>query len=78
MKIPDSLFQNERGEWFKAGGDGSVFYALIEAADPNKVKCLQDIVYNYNDSNPLNDYKVNAVEQNQNAQIKKKWLKILH
>ena len=67
--IADSLFQNERGEWFKAGGDGSVFYALIEAADPNKVKCLQDIVYNYNDINPLNDYKVNAVEQNQNAQI---------
>jgi FkbM family methyltransferase len=67
--IADSLFQNERGEWFKAGGDGSVFYALIEAADPNKVKCLQDVVYNYNDINPLNDYKVNAVEQNQNAQI---------
>ena len=66
--IADSLFQNERGEWFKAGGDGAVFYALIEAADPNKVKCLQDIVYNYNDTNPLNDYKVNAVEQNQNAQ----------
>ena len=67
--VEDSLFQNERGEWFKAGGDGSVFYALIEAADPNKVKCLQDIVYNYNDINPLNDYKVNAIEQNQNAQI---------
>jgi FkbM family methyltransferase len=67
--IPDSLFQNERGEWFKAGGDGSVFYALIETADPDKVKCLQDIVYNYNDINPLNDYKVNAIEQNQNAQI---------
>jgi len=67
--IADSLFQNEQGEWFKAGGDGSVFYALIEAADPDKVKCLQDIVYNYNDINPLNDYKVNAIEQNQNAQI---------
>ena len=66
--LEDSLFQNQQGEWFKAGGDGSVFYALIEAADPNKVKCLQDIVYNYNDINPLNDYKVNAVEQNQNAQ----------
>ena len=67
--LEDGLFQNQQGEWFKAGGDGSVFYALIEAADPDKVKCLQDIVYNYNDINPLNDYKVNAIEQNQNAQI---------
>lgn len=66
-KIPDSNFQDENKKWFKAGGDGSVFYSLIEAADPNKVKCLTDIVYNYNDINPLNDYKVNAAEQNINA-----------
>ena len=60
----DSQFKDAQGQWFKAGGDGSVFYALIESADPNKVKCLQDIVYNYNDANPLNDYKVNSQEQN--------------
>jgi len=65
--LDDSLFQDSQGQWYKAGGDGSVFYALIEAADPNKVKCLQDVVYNYNDINPLNDYKVNAAEQNKNA-----------
>jgi FkbM family methyltransferase len=62
--LDNSLFQDETGAWYKAGGDGSIFYALIESADPTKVKCLQDIVYNYNDSNPLNDYKVNAIEQN--------------
>jgi FkbM family methyltransferase len=66
--LDDSLFQDDQGQWFKAGGDGSIFYALIEAADPGKVKCLQDIVYNYNDASPLNDYKVNAIEQNVNAQ----------
>jgi len=60
--LDDSLFKNE-GQWFRAGGDGAIFYALIEAADPSKVKCLQDIVYNYNDVNPLNDYKVNSLEQ---------------
>lgn len=63
----DAQFKDAEGKWFKAGGDGSVFYALIEAADPAKVKCLQDVVYNYNDVNPLNDYKVNAAEQNKNA-----------
>jgi FkbM family methyltransferase len=65
--IDDSTFQDEAGDWYKAGGDGSVFYALIEAADPKKVKCLQEIVYNYNDTNPLNDYKINGDEQTRNA-----------
>jgi FkbM family methyltransferase len=63
----DAQFKDDAGQWYRAGGDGSVFYALIEAADADKVKCLQDVVYNYNDVNPLNDYKVNAQEQNKNA-----------
>ena len=66
--IPNSNFQDSVGNWFQAGGDGSTFYSLIEAADPAKVKCLQQIVYNYNDMNPLNDYKVNGQEQNAAAQ----------
>ena len=65
--IPDSNFQDANGKWYRAGGDGSTFYSLIEAADPSKVKCLQEIVYNYNDASPLNDYKVNGDEQNRNA-----------
>ena len=65
--IDDSSFKDKNGNWYKAGGDGSVFYALIEQADPNKIKCLQDIVYNYNDASPLNDYKVNSQEQTKNA-----------
>ena len=65
--IDNNMFQDSQGEWYKAGGDGSVFYALIEAANPDKIKCLQDIVYNYNDINPLNDYKVNSAEQTRTA-----------
>lgn len=65
--IDDSAFKDDNGNWYRAGGDGSTFYSLIEAADPNKVKCLQEVVYNYNDTNPLNDYKVNGAEQNINA-----------
>ena len=65
--IDDSQFQDSTGNWYKAGGDGSVFYALIEAADPNQVKCIQDVVYNYNDASPINDYKVNGDEQTKNA-----------
>lgn len=65
--LPDSKFKDLNGHWYKAGGDGSVFYSLIESADPEKVVCIQDVVYNYNDLNPLNDYKINNEEQNKNA-----------
>lgn len=63
----DSKFQDKSGNWYKAGGDGAVFYTAIENADPNKVKVVTDIVYLYNDINPLNDYKVNGEEQTRNA-----------
>lgn len=65
--VREEQLQDEFGNFFKAGGDGALFYALLEAAMPERVKCLQEIVYVYNDTNPLNDYKVNAEEQNKNA-----------
>jgi FkbM family methyltransferase len=60
-------FQDEQGNYYRAGGDGSMFYTAIEAADPNKVKVVTDIVYNYNDASPLNDFKINGEEQTRNA-----------
>jgi len=65
--ISDGNFKDEKGEWYKAGGDGSIFYTLIEKANPDKIKVVQDIVYNYNDTSPLNDYKINSEEQTKNA-----------
>ena len=61
-------FQDAEGNWLKAGGDTAVFYAMIEQADPDRVVCVTDIVYNYNDLNPLNDYKINSEEQTKTAQ----------
>lgn len=56
------------GEWPRAGGDTALFYYLLEKADPEKVVCVTDIVYNYNDANPLNDYKVNSEEQTRTSE----------
>lgn len=58
-----SQWQNDQTEWWRAGGDTHVFYSLIERANADKVKVMQDVVVNYNDLNPLNDYKVHAQEQ---------------
>lgn len=62
-----SMFQDSNRKWYKAGGDGAVFYAMIERARPEAVKAIQDIVYLYNDINPLNDYKINGDEQTRAA-----------
>jgi GT2 family glycosyltransferase len=67
-QIPnDDCFKDENGNWWMAGGDNATFYNIIEQADPNKVRVVQDIVYLYNDKNPLNDYKVNGEIQNKTA-----------
>jgi glycosyltransferase involved in cell wall biosynthesis len=62
--LPESLFKDENGNWFKAGGDNSTFYNPLEQCDPDRIFVNSDIVYNYNDASPLNDYKVNGQEQN--------------
>lgn len=64
LNEPDSKFQDSEGHWFKAGGDNAPFYTALENCDPARVYAVSDIVYNYNDTNPLNDYKVNQEEQN--------------
>lgn len=66
---PDAKFQDPEGNWLKAGGDLAVFYTAIESCDPDRVFCVPDVVYNYNDANPLNDYKINGEEQTRNARM---------
>lgn len=63
----DSPFKDDDGNWFKAGGDGATFYTLIERANPEYVKVVTDIVYLYNDTSPINDYKINGDEQTRTA-----------
>lgn len=67
-RIEDRYFQDEQGQWYAAGGDNATFYNIIEQADPDKVICNSDVVYCYNDTNPINDYKVNGTEQNRIAE----------
>lgn len=57
------------GNYYKAGGDGSLMYALLEASNPEEIKAVTRILVNYNDKNPLNDYKVNPEEQTRNQHL---------
>ena len=56
---------NVDGKWMMSGADNPMFRESISYA--NNPIAVKEIVVNYNDSNPLNDYKVNGEEQNRNA-----------
>ena len=67
--LPNSVFQDKAYQWYRAGGDTSIFYNIIEqVSNPNAIRVVKDVVVKYNDLNPLNDYKVNAEQQTQTAQ----------
>jgi FkbM family methyltransferase len=64
IKMQDpSKFKDHNGEWFRAGGDNATFYSALESCDPDRVYVVSDVIYNYNDINPINDYKVNKEMQ---------------
>lgn len=66
--VPLETYKDENGNYYKSGGDNATFYPYIEQCDVNEIKCIQRVLVNYNDKNPINDYKVNSIEQNINAE----------
>ena len=51
------------GKFFKMSGDAAMMYPMVEMAGNERVKYLKEINYTYNDSNPINEYKVDRPEQ---------------
>lgn len=64
-EVDPSVFKDpSTGNYWRAGGDNSTFYPLIERCEESEIRAIQRVLVLYNDVNPLNDYKVNAEEQN--------------
>jgi len=62
-----NMLKDMDGEWMNGGHDNPLFYETIKSASaPTAIK---EIMVNYNDINPLNDYKIRGEEQNRNAGI---------
>lgn len=68
LNLKTDVFK-KNGEYMKSGMDNPLFYELIEQVEPDKIKAVKEIMCYYNDVNPLNDYKVNEIEQNTNADV---------
>lgn len=67
--ITKDVFDEKGNPRYKAGADNYLFYELLEKCNSEEILVVGDILMNYNDINPLNDYKVNAKEQNETAKI---------
>ena len=61
---PRVFIDPSTNDYWKAGGDNSLFYPLIEQCSEREIRAVQRVLVMYNDLNPINDYKVNAKEQN--------------
>jgi len=68
-KIDLNNLKDKDGKYYGAAGDLALFYSLIEKCEPSEIRCIQKILYVYNDASPINDYKVNSEEQKRNVKL---------
>ena len=58
-RIDPKDLKDENGEYWSVAGDLSFMYPMFEMSGPDHFKFIKDILYVYNESNPINDHKVN-------------------
>jgi len=51
--VREDDFKGPNGEWIPSSNDRALMYALVEMSPPDKVRYVKDILYIYNDFNPL-------------------------
>jgi glycosyltransferase involved in cell wall biosynthesis len=58
-KIEDSDLKDEDGNFWSVAGDLAFMFPMFEMSGEEHYRFLTDILYIYNESNPINDHKVN-------------------
>jgi len=60
IKLEDLLYQ---GDFFSVNADMATMYPMVEMACNGHFMCMPKVLYLYNNSNPINDHRVNRKEQ---------------
>ena len=58
-KIKEKDLKDDGGNYWSVAGDLSFMFPMLEMSGENHFKYISDVLYIYNESNPLNDHKVN-------------------
>lgn len=64
-QIKQEDLKDENGEYWCVAGDLSFMFPMVEMCGPEHYKFMNEINYIYNESNPLNDHKVNMFKVNE-------------
>jgi glycosyltransferase involved in cell wall biosynthesis len=78
-KIKEEDLKDSNGNYWSVSGDLSFMFPMLEMSGENHFKYISDIIYTYNESNPLNDHKVNMSKVSSTVNIirnKKEYKKI--
>jgi hypothetical protein len=51
--------KDDKGNYWNVAGDLSFMYPMIEMSGKEHFEFINDVIYIYNESNPINDHKVN-------------------
>lgn len=66
-EIQESDLKDESGNYWKVTGDLSFMYPMLEMSGEEHYRYMSEINYVYNESNPLNDHKVDIMLVNEIA-----------
>jgi len=66
---PDENFRDSSGNYIGPTEDLAMMFPLIEIAGIRNTRHVKELIYYYNEINPLSDCKVKTVEQNDNARM---------
>lgn len=63
-KIDENDLKDETGDYWSVAGDLAFMFPMLEMSGMEHFKFISEILYTYNESNPLNDHKVNMSNVN--------------
>ncbi len=64
----DDLIDPETGAHWNMAWDVAMLLPMMEMCSPEEIRCVAEVLYQYNDRNPLNDHKVDAGQQTRSDQ----------
>jgi hypothetical protein len=63
-KIKEEDLKDDNGNYWSVAGDLSFMFPMLEMSGKNHFNFISNILYIYNESNPINDHKINMDKVN--------------